>query len=121
MFRKDKKEGQPGIGLAKPCVSTRGPEALSQKTTGLPFRFLIFLLAHIYLPLDGGYGRVGEEGGDVGGGHFYTTIPAKMSDFIWVRNTFWFGLFLRSSIEFQAVAKDISGILLKSSIPWGNT
>jgi len=39
VFRKDKKEGQPGIGLAKPCVSTRGPEALSQYTTGLPFRF----------------------------------------------------------------------------------
>jgi hypothetical protein len=33
---KDKKDGQPGIGLAKPCVATRGPEALSQYTTGLP-------------------------------------------------------------------------------------
>ena len=71
MFRKDKKEGQPGIGLAKPCVSTRGPEALSQYTTGLPFKILIFSLHIYYCDWMGmGVGGGGGMGRGRGGGIF---------------------------------------------------
>jgi len=33
---KDKKDGQPGIGLVKPCIATWGPQSLIPYTTRLP-------------------------------------------------------------------------------------
>ncbi len=56
----------------------------------------------------------GGLGGDGGGGYIYkTTIPARSSLFNCFKKNFWLGLCLRTSIEFQIFANDISGILLK--------
>ncbi len=63
---KDKKDGQLGIGLVKPCISTWGPKALSNIQPGCHEDFDFAAYTYITVTRGGGKGWGTRRGG--GGG-----------------------------------------------------